>query len=119
MSERHGASRRFWTPPAASAVPLIIRIFRLDNALATVSKTTVTTVASAIPLTRKRDADSSAGPKTSPHQRQAQLQALDDEGRLAGGKLRQTTGAGRFRRQLGQVHVQLVGRSQRPRPDDQ
>ncbi len=33
MSERHGASRRSRPEPAASAVPLTIRIFRLDNAL--------------------------------------------------------------------------------------
>ncbi len=33
MSERHGASRRWRAEPAASAVPLTIRIFRLDNAL--------------------------------------------------------------------------------------
>ncbi len=33
MSERHGASRRWRPEPAASAVPLTIRIFRLDNAL--------------------------------------------------------------------------------------
>ncbi len=33
MSERHGASRRWDPEPAANAVPLTIRIFRLDNAL--------------------------------------------------------------------------------------
>ncbi len=33
MSERHGASRRWHPEPAASAVPLTIRIFGLDNAL--------------------------------------------------------------------------------------
>ncbi len=33
MSERHGASRRWWPVPAASAVPLTTRIFSLDNAL--------------------------------------------------------------------------------------
>ncbi len=33
MGERHGASRRCGAQPAASAVPLTTRIFRLDNAL--------------------------------------------------------------------------------------
>jgi hypothetical protein len=33
MGERHGASRRWGAQPAASAVPLTTRIFRLDNAL--------------------------------------------------------------------------------------
>jgi hypothetical protein len=32
MGERHGASRRFPTPPAASAVPLTTRGFGLDKA---------------------------------------------------------------------------------------
>ena len=33
MGERHGASRRFRTPPAASAVPLTTHGFSLDKGL--------------------------------------------------------------------------------------